>query len=50
MIFLSCPECKQIWKYEGYPSNPQLSLVECLRCGYVGVGASFPRPKEEKLK
>lgn len=41
--YLSCPKCKQVWKYEDYPSDPQLSLVECLHCGYVGVGASFPR-------
>jgi len=49
MTYLSCPKCKQIWKYESYPSDPQLSLVECLHCGHVGVGASFPRQKKDKF-
>ena len=47
-LFLGCPNCKQVWLYEGFPSDPYLSLVECLRCGYVGVGAGFKRHKREK--
>jgi hypothetical protein len=44
-LFLGCPKCKQIWKYDGYPSDPQL----CLRCGYIGMGCTFPRMNKEKL-
>jgi len=41
--YFGCPKCRQIWAYSGYPNDPQLSLVECLHCGYVGVGAEFKR-------
>jgi Zn ribbon nucleic-acid-binding protein len=48
-LFLGCPKCKQIWKYDGYPSDPQVSSIQCLRCGYIGMGCTFPRMNKEKL-
>lgn len=42
---LECPECKQISEWKGYPSNPQLSGIQCLACGFIGEGFRFRRIK-----
>ena len=49
-LYLGCPKCRQVWKWDGYPNDPQLSSIQCLHCGHVGVGASFPRMKGVKAK
>ena len=40
---LKCPKCHSVAEYSGYPSDPKLSTVVCLSCGYAGQGATFPR-------
>lgn len=40
---LKCPKCKTVLPYGGYPSNPNVSTVACLTCGYVGAGYAFHR-------
>lgn len=41
LLQLKCPQCKSISAYAGYPADPILSNVQCLTCGYIGVGGSF---------
>lgn len=38
---LQCPKCKFRAPYSGYPSEPILSTILCLACGYAGPGATF---------
>jgi predicted RNA-binding Zn-ribbon protein involved in translation (DUF1610 family) len=42
-LYLKCPNCGQVALWEGYPSNPILSMVECRRCGYIGPGCSYDK-------
>jgi len=44
-LILECPKCGDISYYGGYPQDPQMSTVLCLRCGYAGAGMAFKRMK-----
>ena len=46
-MILKCPSCGQEAEWEGYPTDPKLSTVVCLRCGHGAPGAAFPRVKPE---
>jgi len=40
---LKCPKCGQVAEWTGYPADPQVSTIMCLKCGYKGAGGSFER-------
>jgi predicted nucleic-acid-binding Zn-ribbon protein len=49
-LILKCPKCGQASYYEGYPSDPQVSTVMCMKCGYSNMGYVFKRLKSMPRK
>ena len=43
MLLLKCPGCGQVAEWEGYPADPQLSLILCLQCDTARPGGAFKR-------
>ena len=41
ILMLTCPRCHTESGHGGYPSDPVLSTVMCLHCGYGGPGGGF---------
>jgi predicted RNA-binding Zn-ribbon protein involved in translation (DUF1610 family) len=46
-LYLKCPHCGRVDLYGGYPSDPQVSTVMCMRCGWSGMGCAFERVKKK---